>query len=153
MSNQSWVVSTEGKSTSNYMLPPSCQCDFADLNSEMLRLVGLRFGIPCEIMEGSHASNAAVNREQYLCMLEQQQAKISKVIESRLISLCGPKSMQQYRFPRSKKKRIRKKWAKRDCNYRLEPIRFRVTFKPLAQDIALPRVINPHVLVKHGASA
>jgi hypothetical protein len=46
-----------------------------------------------------------------------------------LSSLCGIRvvvseaAMQktQFRFPRSKRKRIRKKWAKRDCNYKYTP--------------------------------
>ena len=38
-------------------------------------------------------------------------------IESPLAVKRGP----QFRFPRSKKKRIRNKWAKRDRNYRWEP--------------------------------
>lgn len=39
----------------------------------------------------------------------------------RLITAPSMGETRQYRFPRSKKKRIRKKWAKRRQNYRFEP--------------------------------
>lgn len=44
------------------------------------------------------------------------------IIQSTLCIQRGP----QFRFPRSKKKRIRNKWAKRDENYRWTPTAYRM---------------------------
>ena len=35
---------------------------------------------------------------------------------------CMSKERKQFRFPKSKKVRIRKKWSKRNANYRLEDV-------------------------------
>lgn len=32
------------------------------------------------------------------------------------------KPREQFRFPKTKKRRIRRKWEKRDCNWRLKPV-------------------------------
>lgn len=36
--------------------------------------------------------------------------------------LCVSKELKQFRFPRSRKKRIRNKWSMRKCNFRMEDV-------------------------------
>jgi len=37
--------------------------------------------------------------------------------------MCIRNELKQYKFPKSRKKRIRKKWSKRMVNYRLEKVK------------------------------
>ena len=58
---------------------------------------------------------------------------------------------QQYKFPRSKKKRIRNKWAKNDKNFKLTPAYF-IVAKSLLQWGSLSNekcvVIHPALMVR-----
>lgn len=43
--------------------------------------------------------------------------------------LCISKERKQYRFPKSKKKRIRKKWSKRDKNFKMQDVHSMIVVK------------------------
>ena len=51
-------------------------------------------------------------------LLERKAPASFKLVSSTLMS-----ERKQFRFPKSKKKRIRKKWSKRESNYRYEPMK------------------------------
>ncbi len=42
---------------------------------------------------------------------------------------CISNEWKQYRFPKSKKKRIRKKWSKRNVNFRMQEVHKVIMFK------------------------
>lgn len=54
----------------------------------------------------------------------------------------------QYRFPRSKKRRIRKKWAKRDINYKSRPGAY-IIEKPFGFLGPELKVLKQKVLICH----
>jgi hypothetical protein len=70
-------------------------------------------GLPASYSTAAPPSTA-VEVEAMLAAFRNMETPLAR--EIRLIST--PMMMEQYRFPRSKKKRIRNKWAKRPENYR-----------------------------------
>lgn len=129
--------------------------DFIALQAFMQEQIFRNLAMPAELMEpdASNYASSALNMAQFQKMRAEHFMPLT-VWENSCLT-----EHRQYRFPRSKKKRIRNKWLKDARNYRAEPMRgfwimggktiimhprWRRTFKRLCVKAGLDRDI-PHL--------